>query len=161
ELSTNILSSTDLNYLKALGTNDFISRSNAAWLQAVVSLKTLGTNDFLTLRKLASVSFDPQQTVLLAQPPPSAAGGSPSVTNQNPGTVDFVSYAPKRIVLRARANEPSILLLNDRFDPGWSVSVDGKPEMVLRCNFLMRGVQLAPGDHTVEFRFAPPITGFY
>jgi len=138
ELSTNLLSTNDLAFLK-----------------------TIGTNDFLTLRKLASPSFDPQQTVLLAEPPLAAASSPAGAASQNPGTVDFVSYAPKRIVLRARANAPSILLLNDRFDPDWKVSVDGKPETLLRCNYIMRGVQLAAGDHAVEFRFAPRITGFY
>jgi uncharacterized membrane protein YfhO len=41
------------------------------------------------------------------------------------------------------------------------VFVDGKPEQLLRCNYLMRGVYLQAGSHTVEFRFAPPVTPFY
>jgi uncharacterized membrane protein YfhO len=49
-----------------------------------------------------------------------------------------------------------VLLLNDRFDPHWSVLVDGKPAELLRCNFIMRGVYLTPGEHTVEFRFTLP-----
>ena len=54
-----------------------------------------------------------------------------------------------------------MLLLNDRFDPDWKVSVDGKPEKLLRCNYLMRGVYLPPGSHTVAFRFSPPTGAFY
>ncbi len=54
-----------------------------------------------------------------------------------------------------------MLLLNDRFDPNWKVSVDGKPETLLRCNYLMRGVYLPPGAHTVEFRFQPPVGPLY
>jgi len=46
-----------------------------------------------------------------------------------------------------------VLLLNDRFDPAWRVTVDGKAASLLRCNYIMRGVQLAPGEHTVEFTF--------
>ena len=41
------------------------------------------------------------------------------------------------------------------------VSVDGKPEALLRCNYLMRGVYLQPGPHAVEFRFAPPVNTLY
>ncbi len=37
----------------------------------------------------------------------------------------------------------------------------GKPEKLLRCNYLMRGVSPQPGTHTVEFRFAPPVNTFY
>jgi uncharacterized membrane protein YfhO len=145
--------------MKAMGTNDFQARSNAAWLQTAASLKTMGTNDFLTLRKLTSPVFDPLQTVLLADPPNKLK--TASGTNGNPGTVEFVSYDPKRIVLRAKSAGPSILLLNDKFDPTWRVTVDGKPETLLRCNYIMRGVEVADGAHTVEFRFEPPISGFY
>ena len=53
------------------------------------------------------------------------------------------------------------MLLNDRFDAGWKVSVDGKQEPLLRCNYIMRGVYLTPGPHRVEFRFAQPMGSFY
>ena len=119
----------------------------------------VNTNDQATLNKLASAEFDPTQTVLVADPMP--APGPASATNQDAGTVEFTSYAPKRIVLQAKAAVPAVLLLNDRFDPNWELSVDGKPEKLLRCNYLMRGVYLQPGTHTVEFRFAPPVNTLY
>ena len=89
-------------------------------------------------------------------PAPATAG-----TNDNAGTVEFASYAPKDIVLKSDAPAPSVLLLNDRFDPNWKVRVDGKPETLLRCNYIMRGVYLPPGAHTVEFRFQPPLGPLY
>jgi len=60
-------------------------------------------------------------------------------------------------VLKAEAAVRSVLLLNDHYDANWKVSVDGKPEKLLRCNFLMRGVYLVPGTHLVEFKFQPPV----
>jgi hypothetical protein len=63
--------------------------------------------------------------------------------------------------MRATATAPAVLLLNDRYAPDWRVTVDGKPEKVLRCNYLMRGVQVPAGEHKIEFRFQPPITGLY
>ena len=80
---------------------------------------------------------------------------------RNPGTVDFTSYSPKHIVFSAQAATPSVLLLNDRFDPNWRVFVDGKPSTLLRCNFIMRGVFLQPGPHTVEFYFSLPHDPLY
>ncbi|MBI3853387.1 MAG: hypothetical protein HY298_24330 [Verrucomicrobia bacterium] len=112
----------------------------------------VSTNDEATLKQLASPTFDPSQTVLVADK--LLAINSPVATNQNAGTVGFVSYSPKHIVLRARAEVPSVLLLNDHFDPNWRVVVDSQPATLLRCNYLMRGVQLAPGEHLVEFRFS-------
>ena len=111
-------------------------------------LTNLDALDQATLETLSATNFDPWQTVLLAKPLPTAPG-----TNQNPGTVEFKSYAPKDIVLSADADAPSVLLLNDRYDPNWRVTVDGEPAELLRCNFIMRGVYLTPGQHTVEFQF--------
>ena len=117
------------------------------------------TNDQAVLDQLAAASFDPERSVFVA-------GGLPAAppvagTNDNAGTVEFASYAPKDIVLKSDAPAPSVLLLNDRFDPNWKVRVDGKPETLLRCNYIMRGVYLPPGAHTVEFRFQPPVGPLY
>ena len=75
--------------------------------------------------------------------------------------MEYSSYAPKHIVLNAKAAAPAVLLLNDKYDPNWKVLVDGKPAPLLRCNYVMRGVQLAPGDHRVEFHYEPSTTALY
>lgn len=114
----------------------------------------VSTNDGATLETLVATNFHPAKIVLVSTnlPPPLTA----SATNENAGTVEFKSYAPKDIVLDAEAVAPSVLLLNDKFDPNWRVTVDGKPAELLRCNFIMRGVYLTPGGHTVEFQFILP-----
>jgi hypothetical protein len=117
------------------------------------------TNEQATLDELASPSFDPDKTVLVSSAVPGSAGLSG--TNAGPGEVKFVSYAPKHIVFSAKADAPSVLLLNDRFDPNWKVSVDGNRQALLRCNFLMRGVYIPAGSHNVEFRFVQPMGPFY
>ncbi len=121
------------------------------------TLAGVGTNGFLTLKKLAAPDFDPEQTVLLSAPLASAS----AATNQNAGTVEFTSYSPKHIVLAANAAAPSVLLLNDHYDPNWRVTVDGQPAALLRCNFLMRGVAVPAGRHKVEFNFSLPNRPFY
>ena len=122
----------------------------------------VSTNDQVTLTNLASAEFDPEQKVLVADASlPSPAASSNLNAQSSTNSVEFSSYAPKRIVLQAIAGSPSVLLLNDRFDPNWKVSVDGRPEKLLRCNYLMRGVQVPPGAHVIEFRFAPPINTLY
>ena len=51
--------------------------------------------------------------------------------------------------------------MNDKIDDGWSATVDGKASAILRANFLMRGVQLPPGKHSVVFSFRPRSTIFF
>jgi hypothetical protein len=113
----------------------------------------VNTNNQANLKMLADLNFDPAKTVLISTPEKDLPAIS---TNENSGTVEFKSYAPMDIVFDANVIAPSVLLLNDKYDPQWSVTVDGKPAELLRCNFLMRGVYLTSGAHTVEFRFSLP-----
>lgn len=119
----------------------------------------VSTNDESTLQQLGSREFDPEQLVLVSGdvPAPPTSGPAP----QNPGTVKFVSYAPKHLQLRSQAETPALLLLNDKFDPDWKVRVDGQPAKLLRANYLMRGVYLPKGEHTIEMRFSPSLRGLY
>jgi hypothetical protein len=119
----------------------------------------VNTNDTENLKQLGDVvNFDPWQTVLISTPEKDLPAVS---TNDNSGTVDFQSYAPKKIVLAANATAPSVLLLNDKYDSNWKVTVDGKPADLLRCNFYMRGVSVPAGQHTVEFDYYLPNKPLY
>ena len=118
----------------------------------------VNTNDQDNLKALTDANFDPAKTVLISTP---AKNLPPTATNENSGTVEFKSYSPKHIVFAANAAAPSVLLLNDKYDANWRVTVDGKPAELLRCNFLMRGVQIPPGAHEVKFDFSLPNKPLY
>jgi hypothetical protein len=119
----------------------------------------VSTNDNVTLQTLASTNFDAWGTVLVSTPLPTPP--AMNATNNNSGTVEFKSYAPKKLVFNAHAEAPSVLLLNDKYDPAWQVFVDDKRQSLLRCNYIMRGVYLTPGAHTVEFKFSLPLGPLY
>jgi hypothetical protein len=118
---------------------------------------SVSTNDTATLATLGDPGFDPARMVLVntalaqAQPP---AADHPSA---EAGRVEIVRYAPKHLELTAHVDSTSILLINDRFDPAWKAWVDGNPAPLLRCNFLMRGLRLSPGEHRVVLRFKPSL----
>ena len=119
----------------------------------------VASDDPAALQLLASPAFNPEQSVLVANPIPAA---NPSGTAQPfDGSVVITKYAPRLIQLKANTKVPSVLLLNDKFDPDWKVTVNGHPEPLLRCNYIMRGVLLQPGDQTIEFRFQPPVNTLY
>jgi len=118
----------------------------------------VNTNDQAVLKTLADLNFDPAKTVLVSTPQKEL----PAVaTGDNAGSVEYKSYSSKHIVLAAQAAAPSVLLLNDRYDANWHVTVDGRPAPLLRCNFLMRGVYLPTGPHTVDFYFSLPSKPLY
>jgi len=116
------------------------------------------TNDAQTLETLVSRDFDPAALLLVSGETPVAAPAEPGA---DPGSVEITRYKSQRVTLRVEAAASAILLLNDRIAPQWRTYVDGKPAPLLRCNYIMRGVQLEKGRHEVQFRFEPPLTTLY
>ena len=108
------------------------------------------------LKTLISHDFEPLDSVLIS-------GGDIADSNSkaDPGNVTITDYKEKYIRLDADARTAAVLLLNDRTDPDWHVTVDSHPSALLRCNYIMRGVYLPEGHHTVEFKYEPPLTSLY
>jgi hypothetical protein len=93
---------------------------------------------------------DLHSTVLLERPP--AAGAA---TPRRPGSVRIASYRNTEVTLEADSPDGGFLVVNDLWHPWWFAEVDGKPAEILRANVLFRAVAVAPGRHTVRFRFRP------
>ena len=153
----------------APGTEDFTTQFNSAGPYSLIrfdgalpraklfSQWQVQTNDATTLETLAKREFDPQATVIVNAP----IAPSDAALGQAAGEVITQSYRPKEIRLTAQATDDSVLLLNDHWSAHWRVTVDGQPSELLRCNYVMRGVRLSPGSHTVVFRFQQPMTWLY
>jgi hypothetical protein len=101
--------------------------------------------------RIADPAWNPATSVLVSDgpPPPGGVAAAPAA----PATI--VSHRPNRVVVRTAGAAAAILLLNDQFDPGWEVFVDGRRARLLRCNGVMRGVEVPAGSHEVEFLYRP------
>jgi hypothetical protein len=88
--------------------------------------------------------------VLASEPPPAAgqagAGAAPAA--------EIALDAPNAVTVRANVPDAGgLLVLRDTFDPNWRAFVDGAEAPVVRADVVFRAVRLAPGAHTVEFRY--------
>lgn len=117
----------------------------------------VSTNDESVLGTLGQTNFDPNLKAYADTAP--AAGISPS-TNA-PGAVTITKYQPRSVELSADVKNPSLLVLFDRWDPQWTVTVDGKKENLVRADYIFRGVYLAPGSHQIQFTFRTPLRALY
>lgn len=99
--------------------------------------------------------FDPSQVVLLESelfgnrdlklPTGSAAEAK--------GEARVTRYEPRRIEVQTNNPQAGFLVLSEIYFRGWEAWVDGVRAPVERVNYTLRGVQLPPGDHKVEFVF--------
>ncbi len=106
------------------------------------------------LRAVLNPSFDPRATVVSERALPGVPqrASRPSALSAQAA---IVSYQPQRVVVRARTSRPAVLLLDDTYYPGWTASVDGRATPVNEIDYVLRGVVLPAGTHTVTFRYQP------
>ena len=72
------------------------------------------------------------------------------------GSVTFEADDPDRVVLRVRAPEAGPLVLSDTHYRGWTATVDGQRESIIRANLVFRMVCVPAGEHVVTFTFRQP-----
>ncbi len=82
--------------------------------------------------------------------PTNAAG-----TGRAAGQARLTSYAAERVVAATSTIRPGMLVLTDDYYPGWKASVDGRPARIYRVDYLLRGVRIPAGAHTVVFTYQP------
>jgi len=90
---------------------------------------------------------DLRTTALVVEPLPMLAG--------TPGTATLAVDRPGRIVVDTSAPAPQLLSVGERYEDGWTATLDGRPLRLLRVNADFIGCVVEPGAHRVELRFAP------
>jgi len=68
-------------------------------------------------------------------------------------SVEQINWSPNRISIEAEG--PGLLVLSEQYYPGWIAAIDSLPAQIKPVSGTLRGVELPPGDHTVEFYFLP------
>ncbi len=119
-----------------------------AWLVGSVERRP----DKEALERLPGI--DPRRVALIdegaAPALPTGAGGALV------GTARLVLVSPDEVRLVVDAARPALAILADRFDPDWSVEVDGAAGALLRADGVFRAVEVPAGHHTVRFRYRIP-----
>jgi hypothetical protein len=90
---------------------------------------------------------DLRQTALVFEPLPMLAG--------SPGTATLAIDRPGRIVVDTIAPAPQLLSVGERYEDGWTATIDGGALRVLRINGDFIGCVVDAGPHRVELTFAP------
>lgn len=87
-------------------------------------------------------------------------GFSPEIIPDSSATVEFTSYTGAEMTLQISRETPGFLVLSEIYYPdGWVATLNGKEIPIYKTNYLLRGLQIPAGDHTLELDFRP--SAFY
>lgn len=120
-----------------------------AWLVHAVETAPAET----MIARLAQPDFDfsrvallePDQAELSLAQPAGGATESAAVT----------AFLPNRVEVQVNAAADALLVLSEMAYPGWRASVDNAPTSLITTDYILRGVPVSAGTHTVVFEFAP------
>lgn len=73
------------------------------------------------------------------------------------GEIRLTEYRPNHLTYEYEASEDAVALFSEiYYDKGWTARVDGEVTPAFRANYVLRGMQLPAGKHTVEWHFRAP-----
>jgi len=106
-----------------------------------------------TWSRLRSSSFEPRQTALL--PEPLDVPVTPIDSNST-AEVSLDHYDPEQVRWTVNTDAPRFFVASEVYYPaGWNAYLDGKKVPIHRVDYLLRGVHVSEGEHTLEMRFEP------
>ncbi|MEK9603044.1 MAG: YfhO family protein [Flavobacteriaceae bacterium] len=123
-----------------------------AW--AVDSLLVVDTADAV-LESMKTIDFNRQAVVLKTEFPSDL---SLSYNAQQLKKIELVKNHPTRLKYEFEAEEDQLMVFSEMYYPdGWTVSIDQENVDFFPINYVLRGLKVPSGEHTIEFRFDPPV----
>jgi hypothetical protein len=124
-----------------------------AWL--VGEVRRLDQGDVLravhTSRLPDGSPFEPTQMALLEEPWNGLGGGASPAGAR----LAVRELAPGQVQIDTESTTATFCVLSDMFYPGWRATIDAAPARIIRTDYVLMGVELPPGRHTIEFRYVP------
>lgn len=103
--------------------------------------------------RLLDSDFDPALQALLAGP---IEEDVHPIDSSSTILVNPIEYGPRQIIHEVETDAPRLLVISELYYPaGWTATLDGVPVPIHRTNYLLRGVVIPAGRHTLEMVFNP------
>ncbi|MFN0112219.1 MAG: YfhO family protein [Blastocatellia bacterium] len=107
------------------------------------------------IRGEAPQPFNPREVALLEKPDEKVKIGFPHNKFSGPAEAKIVSYEANRLMIETSADKASVLVVSEMNHPGWEAKVDGIGATIYPANYLLRGVLVPEGKHTIEMTYRP------
>ncbi len=73
-------------------------------------------------------------------------------------TIQLIDYKPNYLKYRSKnSNDGFAIFSENYYGNGWQVYIDGIKAAHVRVNYVLRGMEIPAGQHTIEFKFEPQV----
>ncbi len=114
------------------------------------SLEVISTPDQI-IRRLNDPTWDPahiaivESTIQGMQKPDSAS-------------VVLTDYQLQSMTMQVKTEKPAFLVISEIYYPaGWKAWIDGQPVEIHPADYILRGIEVPAGEHTIEMKFDPDV----
>jgi hypothetical protein len=120
-----------------------------AWVATEVLVQD-GASILATIRDPV---FDPLTTALVEQ---QVACELPSGSEADASSAEVVRYEPSGVEVLVNSGG-GLLIVSEVYYPGWRATIDGASAELVRTDYVLRGLCVPAGEHTVELVYDPPL----
>lgn len=78
-----------------------------------------------------------------------------SATNDSTAKATLTDYAPNNLKYDVSSKNGGVVVFSEIYYPEWTATVDGQPAEVGRVNYVLRAINVKPGNHKVVLDFHP------
>jgi hypothetical protein len=164
EIIENHLAKGNLNVLDMLNTKYFIVAGQNGQQGVQQNQNACGNAWFINEVKfvpnadsemLALTNFNPKNTVVIDQRFKDKVKTT-EFAKDSLSSIALTYYSPDTLTYEYNASSDKFVVFSDiYYEQGWNAYVDGALTDHIRVNYLLRGMNVPAGKHTVEFRFEP------
>ena len=154
---TGVMDMLNVKYLQVQESNDLNPIENpnvlgVAW--AVDSLLVADTADGV-LASMKSMDFSREAVVLKSEFPDNM---TVKYDAQQLDKIELIKNHPTKLTYDFLAIADQLLVFSEMYYPhGWSVNIYKQKASVFPVNYVLRGLRVPAGKHTIEFTFDPPV----
>ncbi|AUS06659.1 YfhO family protein [Pseudotamlana carrageenivorans] len=126
-----------------------------AWFVDSLSLVDSANEEIL---KLGSIDTKSQAVYSLNEGGEFLNNTSLKFSIDSNSVIDLVEVKANYLKYKSNNNNDGFAVFSEvYYGNGWKVFIDGEPGEFIRVNYLLRGMQIPAGNHTIEFKFDPEV----
>ena len=78
-----------------------------------------------------------------------------SVKQDDTSVVKMIQYKPNNLTYEVKSSKGGVIVFSEIYYPGWTATVDGQPVELGRVDYILRAINVKPGNHKVVLDFHP------